>query len=197
MNTKVVNIALYASTLAFIAYLRLFMSFAVTETLGPLIASMIKMVNDILTFLILFIIQLIGFSLFGVIYFFEVKEFTDFYESVKIMFYASFGSYDLAIFDVYKDDRPAMMYIGHVFLILYVTANLFLLLNMVVAMMADTYANMSEVKRGLYNFQVLRIVPYYRLHKYYGLAVALTPPFHVLCLPFAWAAMLPKGSLSK
>ena len=70
MNTNVVNIALYASTLAFIAYLGLFMSFAVTETLGPLIASMIKMVNDILTFLVLFIIQLIGFSLFGVIYFF-------------------------------------------------------------------------------------------------------------------------------
>ena len=152
MNENVVNIALYASTLALIAYIRLFMSFAVTETLGPMIASMIKMVNDILTFLVLFIIQLIGFSLFGVIYFFQVKEFTDFYEAVKIMFYASFGSYDLAIFDVYKDDRPAMMYIGHVYLVVYVTINLFLLLNMVVAMMADTYANMSEVKKGLYNY---------------------------------------------
>ena len=40
-------------------------------------------------------------------------------------------------------------------------------------------------------------MPYYKLHKYYGLAVALTPPFHILCLPFAWAAMLNKGNLSK
>ena len=40
-------------------------------------------------------------------------------------------------------------------------------------------------------------MPYYKLHKYYGLAVALTPPFHILCLPFVWAVMLRKGNLSK
>ena len=58
----------------------------------------------------------------------------------------------MAIFDVYKEDRPAIMYLGHFFMIFYLFVNLFLLLNMVFAMMADTYANMSEVKKGLYNY---------------------------------------------
>ena len=56
MNENTVTIALYAATLSFIAYLRIFMSFAVTETFGPLISAMVKMVSDILTFLALFIV---------------------------------------------------------------------------------------------------------------------------------------------
>ena len=113
------------------------------------------------------------------------------------MFYASFGSYDLAIFDVYKDDRPIVMYIGHFYILLYLITNLLLLLNMVIAMMADTYANMTEVKKGLYNYQVLRIYPYYKPHKYWGLCVALTPPFHLLCMPFVWVPMMKKGPIPR
>ena len=90
--------------------------------------------------------------------FFHVKEFPGFYETIQIHFYASFGDYDFAMFDAY-DDRPLLKYFGHCYIILYLFINLLLLLNMVIAMMADTYAQMSEVKMGLYKYQILRIMP--------------------------------------
>lgn len=51
------------------------------------------------------------------------------------------------------------MYIGHAFFILFIFLNLVLLLNMVIAMMADTYVQMDEVKAGIYNYQILSFHP--------------------------------------
>jgi hypothetical protein len=73
------------------------------------------------------------------------------------LFNASFGSYSLAIFDLY--DKPEFKYMGQAFMIIYIFVNLVLLLNMVIAMMADTYAMMSEISKGVYNNSVLSILP--------------------------------------
>ena len=61
-------------------------------------------------------------------------------------------------------------------------------------MMADTYAMMSEVKMGLYKYQILRIMPQYKLHKYHGWMPAFTPPFHILCIPISWLVFKKKGA---
>ena len=116
------------------------------------------MVWDIIQFLFIYVIQLVGFSIFGAMCFFHVQEFSGFYETVQIHFHASFGDYDLSMFDAYED-RPLLKYFGHAYIILYLFINLLLLLNMVIAMMADTYAQMAEVKMGLYKYQILRIMP--------------------------------------
>jgi len=67
------------------------------------------------------------------------------------MFNATFGSYDFAIFEVYNDLLPAK-YFGHFFMISFLAINMILLLNMVVAMMSDTYAIMGETRKGIYNY---------------------------------------------
>ena len=48
---------------------------------------------------------------------------------------------------------------GQAFLIIFIFVNLVLLLNMVIAMMADTYAMMTEISKGVYNNAILSILP--------------------------------------
>ena len=84
--------------------------------------------------------------------FFDVPELSGgVYDTILLLYNTSFGEYDFAMFDVYED-YPEKKYIGHVFLIIFIFVNLILLLNMVVAMMTDTYALMSMMKKGVYNY---------------------------------------------
>ena len=53
---------------------------------------------------------------------------------------------------------------------------------MVIAMMANTYTKMKDMKRGLYNYQVLHTYPTYKMNKYFGGMIAVTPPFNILCV---------------
>ena len=70
---------------------------------------------------------------------------------ILLLFGAAFGSYKFDWFDVYEE-QPIKKYIGHIFLIMFIFINLILLLNMLIAMMSDTYAMMGEMKKGIYNF---------------------------------------------
>ena len=54
-------------------------------------------------------------------------------------------------------------------------------------MMADTYAMLSGVRRGVYNYSVLSIFPSYKLDKCYGGLIAFCYPYSMfgfLTLPF-------------
>ena len=86
INENILTIALYAATLAGLAWLRLMVSLNVSETFGPIISAMLKMVDDICQFLFLYVIQLMGFSIFAAMCFFQVKEFPGFYETVQLHF---------------------------------------------------------------------------------------------------------------
>jgi len=97
------------------------------------------------------------------------------------MFNATFGTYSFEIYDVY-DDRIEIKYIAHFFMFTYLFTNLILLINMVVAMMTDTYVMIGEIKQGIYNYQILRVLPMYQISKTYGGIIALTPPLNILCL---------------
>ena len=69
----------------------------------------------------------------------------------------------------------------------FVFLNAIILLNVVIAMMADTYVNMTSMRQGIYNYNILRIAPAYKLDKRYGAITALPAPltiFTFLLLPY-------------
>ena len=76
------------------------------------------------------------------------------------------------------------MYIGHAFFMIFIFGNLVLLLNMVIAMMADTYTQMDEVKRGVYNYQILSVLPQLKINKTFGGLIAFVPPFNMIAFMF-------------
>jgi len=72
-----------------------------------------------------------------------------FYDSLILFFEASFGNYDLSVFDVFLDpanERRVFHYAGKVFVLSFVFLNALILLNVVIAMMADTYSLMTSVR---------------------------------------------------
>lgn len=69
----------------------------------------------------------------------------------------------------------------------FVLINLLILVNVVIAMMADTYALMTSVRKGVYNYNIIQTAAAYKIDKYYGGLVIWMPPFCAitfLLLPF-------------
>ena len=75
-----------------------------------------------------------------------------------------------------------MRQISKYFVLSFVFVNALILLNVVIAMMADTYNFMTSKKIGVYNHSVIRTSPAYANDKYYGALAFLNAPF--ACLPF-------------
>ena len=105
INGETINIALLVSTVAGLSWFRVIMALQVTETFGPLVTAIFKMVIDIILFLAIYVIQLVAFSIIAAMAFFSVTTFGHLYDTFLYMFLASFGAYNLEDFDVY-DDRP-------------------------------------------------------------------------------------------
>lgn len=63
-----------------------------------------RMIADIMQFMVIYVIQLMAFALVASMAFVQIKEFNGFYPTVLYLFGASFGSFNLSLFDEYE--RP-------------------------------------------------------------------------------------------
>lgn len=125
---------------------------------GPFVVMIYQMlINDVLRFCIIYVVFLIGFSqTFFVLFNYNGKSetkktlsffilflfcsgFSGFLVSVKQSFLGMLGDFDL---DAYIDTE--FCYINVSFLIFYIIVVTILLLNLLVAMMGDTYGNIIE-----------------------------------------------------
>ena len=94
------------------------------------------------------------------------------------MFFASaLGDFD---FDMYDELGEGKKYFGIVFHILVISINMLLLLNLVIAIMSDTYSRFAEVNVGLYAQGIIEAMPSYKNDKRYGGLICMTPPFNIL-----------------
>ena len=65
--------------------------------------------------------------------------------------------------------------------------NIVLILNLLIAIMSDTYARMSDLRGGLYWSIVIREMPKYKYDQHYGILVMMPFIFSwvgMFCLPF-------------
>jgi len=68
------------------------------------------------------------------------------------------------------------------FHLIVIIINMLLLLNLVIAIMSDTWANLSEVKLGLYLKGIVEAIPVYKNDKRYGGLICMTPPLNIFAL---------------
>ena len=110
-----------------------------------------------------------------------MKTLRKFEDSLLYFLKASFGSFDVTIFDdAYLPDRPELRRFGIYFVLLFVFLNLIILVNVVVAMMADTYGYMTTLKLGIYSHRLIKAAPAYTQDKYYGALVFLPAPLSTI-----------------
>ena len=53
-------------------------------------------------------------------------------------------------------ERPVTRKVGIYFVLIFVLMNLLVFINVVIAMMADTYVLMTSVKKGVYNYNIIK-----------------------------------------
>ncbi|UJR21723.1 hypothetical protein I4U23_024800 [Adineta vaga] len=120
---------------------------------GPFVVMIYEMLfNDVLRFCIIYVVFLAGFSqTFFVL--FEQNGFSGFLVSVKQCFLGMLGDFDL---DAYTE--TSYRYISVTLLIFYIIVVTILLLNLLVAMMGDTYGNIIEGATQVWHLERARIV---------------------------------------
>jgi len=94
-----------------------------------------------------------------------------------MLFASALGDWDFSIYDELGENKK---YIGILFHIIVICANMLLLLNLVIAIMSDTYANLADVKLGLYSQGIIEAMPSYKFDKHYGGLICMIPPFNIL-----------------
>ena len=72
--------------------------------------------------------------------------------------------------------------VGKVFVVFSVLINAVVLLNFIIAILADTYSNLARSKLGLYYDGVISRINIYEDDEYYGGLIVGTPPFNVLAI---------------
>ena len=158
---------------------------------GPLIKIAGKMMQDFFNFIVLYWILAVMFAIVGNInYIFEVEKFYGFFKSLLTILDASLGNYDFSIFDdmnSYSD-----MITGKVFVIAVVITFNILLLNLIIAILANTYSVFDSRSNGLYLSKVLSTRDELNYDECYGAFLSSMPPINAVQLPF-----LPMGLLMR
>jgi hypothetical protein len=111
-----------------------------------MIKIVVSMLKDLATFSILWIIQLFIFACIGFLIFGELPEYHGLTDTVILLLQTSLGSWD---FNIYNELEIGSTF-GIIFHVIVIIMNLILLLNLVIAILTETYIRFSKVKLGLY-----------------------------------------------
>lgn len=163
-----------------------------TSEIGPLVKIVGKMVGDFMNFLILYTLLVVMFAIVGNINFvLNLKEFHGLFESTLTVLDASIGNYDFALFEQIKRN-DFLVYFGDFYIIFIVITFNILILNLIIAILSNTY-NMFESKAtGLYLSKILMARDEMTFDENYGAFLLAMTPLNVVVLPF-----LPYGIFSK
>ena len=163
--------------IVFAFWIRFLLMLNLTRTFGPLIKVIGAMIKDLIIFLALFFIILIAFSYIGVLAFGSIPQYENITQALILNFTSSLGDWNLSI---YNNMSPEKQMIATLFHLVVILVTMLILMNLVIAIMSDTYARLTEVKLGLYSQGIIEAMPVYKNDKRYGALISATPPFNVL-----------------
>ena len=104
---------------------------------------MLFMFKDILIFIIIWIVVITSFTVAGMIILTDVEELKTFENGALFWLQCGLGNWDTGVLDVYDESLPPNEFLksfGTYMIIIFVFINIIVLLNVVIAMMADTYS---------------------------------------------------------
>lgn len=150
------------------------------ESIGPLIKIVAKMGMDFLNFFILYCILAIMFAIVGNLNFMQhLTEYEGFFRSVLTVVDASLGNFDMHVFNTIKNDLTLLV-IGEVYIIIMVLAFNILLLNLIIAILANTYNIFDTRSNGLYLSKILATRDELTYDESYGAFLSSMPPINAV-----------------
>ena len=142
-----------------------------------------------MNFTILYILLFLTLALIGNLNFmYYLKEFENIFTSSLTVINASIGNYDIEIFNRIKDND--MRTFGQLYMLVVIVCFNLLLLNMLIAILGNTY-NMYDTKsNGLYLSKILSKRDELIYDENYGGFLTSIPPINAVVIPFLPIGML-------
>lgn len=172
-------------------FFKLIIRMLLTETFGPNFKVIVAMGGELAKFYVLWTIVLFLFTSVGLILFSELGgNWSSIAHAFFLMFDYSLGNWDSSI---YCNDglETTMCFTGKIYIFVFLSINMVLLLNLVIAILSTIYAFYEDKSRGLY-YEVL--VGKFSTMEYdhmYGAAACAQPPLNLMILPFWWITIFP------
>ena len=163
--------------------------------IGPLVKIVEKMFGDFSNFIILYAILVIMFAIIGNANFvFDLTEYKGFFESVLTVLDASIGNYDFGLFE--QIDKDFLARFGDIYVMAIVVVFNILILNLIIAILSNTYQQFDQKATGLYLSKILNARDYMAFNENYGAFLLIMAPMNIVILPFVPFAMFMKPNVS-
>jgi len=160
--------------------------------IGPLVKIVGKMLGDFLNFFILYAILVIMFAIVGNLNFiFYLSEFTGLFESCETVLDASVGNYNFEMFKVIKNNDFMTVFGDFYTIAIVVTFNI-LILNLIIAILSNTYNQFDTKSTGLYLSKILNARDEMTFDDHYGAILLSMTPLNVAVMPFVPYALFKK-----
>ena len=123
------------------------------ESIGPLLRIVFKMSQDFMNFMIIFFMLIVMFGVVGNLNFMGIEHFENFYESMLTVIDFAIGNFNFKFFD--KVDDPTQLMIGYIWTICIVVFFNIMLLNLLLAILSNTYNIFDSKSNGLFLAKIL------------------------------------------
>jgi len=155
------------------------------------------MAGDFLNFLIIYIVLVILFCIVGNFNFlFSCTDFASPFHSLITIIDASMGNYDFEIFDQIEDTK--LRNFGKAYLMLSVVIFTILILNLIIAILSNTYNIFDPKSNGLYLSKILSTRDELQHDENYSAFITALSPLNLIILPLVpiFALMKPNPKLN-
>ena len=167
-----------------VLWLRANLMLRLTETFGPLLVMIYRMALLVVVFLFIYLLGLLTFACVATLTLTSNPNFANLFEAMRTYLMASLGSFDL---NQYDEDVGWKKYFGMGLHVLVLSSNMILMINLLIAIMSDQYAVLTEVRTGLFWGQVIQEMPKLQFDSHYGVLNILPFFFYwlsIILLPF-------------
>lgn len=163
--------------------------------IGPLVKIVGKMAGDFFNFVILYIILVIMFGIVGNLNFLVTlpDAFGGLFSSILTVLDASIGNYS---FDLFKKilNNDFMVIFGDIYIMTIVIAFNILILNLIIAILSNTFNMFDTKSTGLYLSKILNSRDEMTYDENYGAFLLTMTPLNIVTLPFVPYALFNKPS---
>ena len=141
------------------------------------------MANDFINFMVIYVLLLIMFSLVGNLNFlFDCPEYQTLFDATITLMDSSMGNYDFGV--MAQIENPQFRLVGDIYLLLVVITFTILILNLVIAILSNTYNKNDPKSKGLYLSKILNTRDELKYDQHYGSFLSSLVPFNILTIPF-------------
>ena len=157
---------------------RLLVMLQLNRVFGPMLRIIFSMFGQVSKFLLIYIVTLICQTSVASLLFGEIEQYSSFVDVFFIMFETGLSALETDTFENYSGNQVFASF----FLLSCVLINTIVLINFVIAILADTYSKLSIESLGIYYDKVISRIPFYENDRRYGGLITCLPPFNVFAL---------------